>query len=317
MINHLNNMLRRLLRFEVIGLREDPTDPPETVDEQQINFQAPDQEWRSQVSNSATRHALNVYLFDLRENRKLRSNERVRFFDNGKVSEEPAPARVDCHYLITAWSPAIATPHIEPTVDEHILLYQATKALMNNAPLNASRIFPSTSPELTEGDRKYIPDLIREADLPTQILPVEGFPKLAEFWGTMGTNQSWKPGIYLVVTLPVAFEKEISGPMVTTRITEYRRTGHPETSEVLFQIGGHVLHDDQPVAYAWVQLEDTGVDPLHDPQQTTETNELGRFTFGDLHGGSYRIRVRARGFGEIIREVYVPSPTGEYDLTFT
>ena len=29
--------------------------------------------------------------------------------------------------------------------------------------------------------------------------------------------------------------------MVTTRITEYRQTGRPETAEVWIQIGGHVL----------------------------------------------------------------------------
>jgi hypothetical protein len=33
------------------------------------------------------------------------ANERERRFDNGMVFEDPAPARLDCHYLISAWSP--------------------------------------------------------------------------------------------------------------------------------------------------------------------------------------------------------------------
>jgi hypothetical protein len=78
------------------------------------------------------------------------------------------------------------------------------------------------------------------------VLPVEGFPKLAEFWGAMGANHRWKPAVYLVVTIPVVLRTEIAGPMVTTRITEYRQTGKPETAEVWIQIGGHVLTRSLP-----------------------------------------------------------------------
>ena len=73
-------------------------------------------------------------------------------------------------------------------------------------------------------------EIIGEAELPTSILPVEGFPKLPEFWGTMGVNHRWKPAVYLVVTLPVVLPTEVAGPMVTTRISEYRQTGRPETA---------------------------------------------------------------------------------------
>jgi hypothetical protein len=304
LINQLDNLLRDLFLENVDKL----------TDEAQIRFQPPDEDWRGQVAN-LNQMALNVYLVDLRENRKLRSNERIRNVENGIVNEEPAPARLDCHYLITAWSPAQPGAVVEPTLDEHLLLYEVTGVLINNYPLNPSRIYPPGSAALAA-----VPELIREADLITDIVPVEGFTKLAEFWGTMGVNHRWKPAVYLIVTVPVALETEIAGPMVTTRITDYRMTGRPETAEVFFQIGGQVLDTINPqldgspslVGGAWVRLETTGGEGL----QTTETNELGRFTFGNLQRDSYRLRTRATGLGELIRDIEVPSPTGEYDLKF-
>jgi hypothetical protein len=114
----------------------------------------------------------------------------VRSVDNGVVTDEPAPARVECHCLITAWRRRVTETSdwvVGYVTDEHALLYQAMMVLMNPAPLNPSRIYALGSPVL-----------IREADLPTQILPVEGFRKYAEFWGTMGTEHRWKPAIYQV-----------------------------------------------------------------------------------------------------------------------
>ena len=308
MIDHLNNLLRDLFMAQI----------DQITDEAQVRFQPPDDDWRSYVSTLNVEgdpvNALNVYLFDLRENRKRRSNARVRVgVESGQVVQAPAPARVDFHYLVTAWSPATLTPAVEPTLDEQVLLYEALAVLMQNAPLNPSRIYPPGS-----GALAAVPELIREVDLPTQVVPPDGFPKMAEFWGTMGTGHRWKPGIYLVVTLPVILLREIAGPMVTTRITEYRRTGHPETAETWIQIGGHVLDatvdPPVPVPDAWVQLETTGGEPL----QATETSELGRFTFERLHAGQYQLRWRATGHALPVapRTITVPSPSGEYDLKF-
>lgn len=310
MLNHLDSLLRDLFLAQINQL----------TDEGQVRFQPPDEDWRIYVAGLSVggqpANALNVYLFDVRENRKLRTNERTQSVSSGLVSRDPAPARADFHYLISAWSPATATPAIEPTLDEHALLYQALAVLMQNAPLNASRIYPPGSAALNA-----VPALIRDNDLPTQVAPVEGLTKLAEFWGTMGQNSRWRPAIYLVVTLPVALLTEIAGPMVTTRIVEYHVLGGQGGAEVLIQIGGHVLDTTQPlpdgspapVAGAWVRLETPGGVPL----QITESSSLGRFTFGQLRAGSYRLRARAAGQGETTRDVDVPSPGGEYDLRFT
>lgn len=309
MIDYLNNMLRHLFMSRVEALR--PAARRSVLD-RQVRFQPPDEDWRTYVQN-LQHNALNVYLFDLRENRKLRSNARERQPQNGLITETPAPRRVDCHYLITAWSPANVAQQVEPTLDEQVLLYDAIGVLMNNDPLNPSRIYPQNSTPLNN-----VPEIIRNADLPTTILPSEGFPKLAEFWGTMGAGNRWKPAVYLIVTLPVILRSETAGYMVTTRITEYRQCSQPETAEVRIQIGGRVLDvtvdPPVPVPNAWVRLETRSDEPL----QTTETNELGRFTFEQLRPGEYQLNWRATGHPAPVepRPITVPSPTGEYDLKF-
>lgn len=200
MLSHLDNLLRRLLLSQVPGL----------TDEAQIRFQPPDEDWRNYVANLTVggqpANALNVYLTELRENRKLRSNERTRDIDKGVVIETPAPLRVDCHYLLTAWSPGTVTLAVEPTLDEHELLYNVTAALMKNESLVPSRVYAPGKPPAD------FPKLIEDAELPIVILPVEGFPKYAEFWGTMGAKHPWKPAIFLVITLPVALQTQEAGP---------------------------------------------------------------------------------------------------------
>src|SRR5262249_26905028 len=235
MLSLLDNLLRQTLMDGVSGLRKVQENQSATpVTESQVGFNPPDNQWRSDVQH-LQRNALNVYLVDLRENRRLRSNERVRSIENGIVYEDPAPARMDCHYLITAWSPTEQiTPQVAPVLDEHALLYEAAAVLIKNAPLNPSRVYPAGSQALKDWEP------FSNIELPSVIAPVEGFPKLAEFWGAMGVGHRWKPVVYLIVTVPVELLREVAGPMVTTRITEYRQLGRPETAEVWIQIGGHV-----------------------------------------------------------------------------
>ena len=100
------------------------------------------------------KNALNVYLVDVRENRKLRSNEREREYDNGGhvVGERPAPARADCHYLITAWSSA-SEDNTDPdlathggTSEEHAILHEVASLLEANQPLVPADVWAGSFP---------------------------------------------------------------------------------------------------------------------------------------------------------------------------
>lgn len=317
MIRLVDNLLRRVLLDQVAGLREvrrgRPAAPPS---ESQVRFEPPDERWRTYVRNQQ-RNALNVYLVDLRENRKLRSNDRVERPENGLIVSEPAPARLDCHYLISAYSPYDdITEQIQPALDEHDLLYQVSAALMRSGPLNPSRIYAANPAAPNNWPARYW-----EHDLPLAVAPVEGFGKLAEFWGTMGQRHRWKPVLYVIVTVPVDLVTEVSGQPVVALITEHRLMGSAAPAgEVWIQIGGRVLRRQQPnnrlvpVQDAWVRLATVAGQPL----RTTQSDAEGQFIFGGLTQGFYQLQARAVGlgpFGPLTIEV-PPTQPDAYDLIF-
>ncbi len=282
---------------------------------EQIRFQPPDADWRGHLTHINPKSALNVYLVELRENRKLRSNERVRDYDAAGhvVSERPAPARVDCHYLITAWSGASedgTDPDIAShggTSLEHAILHEVASLLGASQPLEPARVWGGSFPVGFSTD-------IAVATLPTVILPGDGFPKYGEFWGTMGATQPWKPAVYLVVTVPLATTPRFPGPPVTAVIGEYRPGFEPAGSETLVDLGGHVLDAaGSAVDGAWVQVENAAGDLL----QTASTDERGRFVFRRLRPQHYVLRAGASGVGAGSRAIDVPVATGEYDLHLT
>ena len=227
---------------------------------------------------------------------------------------EQWPTRLACHYLVSAWSPVQATA-LEPTLDEHALLYAAASALLHHNPLNPSSIYPAADPELLAWPADY-----RTDDLPIDVLTPESFGKHSDFWTTMGTDSRWKPIVQLVVTLPIANIAELSGWMVTTKLTNYRITEHPETEEQWIEIGGsvsdasHPLPDGSPspVVGAWVRLET----PAGALVQGKETDADGRFIFRRIRASSYQLRSGAVGLGIKTRLIDIPSETGEYDLRY-
>lgn len=313
MIGYLDALIRDLL---VGGIDE-------IGDEMQVRFPPPDDEWITYVngltSNGQPVNALNVYLIDVRENRKLRSNQVTRAVGDGFVAESFAPMRLDCHYLITAWSPADVSPAIEPAMDEHKLLYEVAAVLANHQPLVPSNVY-------TGGLPLGFPEAIADAALPIEFVPVEGFSKYAEFWGTMGASKPWRPAIQLVVTLPILYEPGDPVPFVTTQLSNYRIGENDAGTQM--RIGGYVLDaispgaDGAPVPVqgAWVELEALTGERL----QLTRTNGSGQFEFGELRpAGSvdgtphtYRLRAHSIGYPETTRELQFPSPSGVYDLLF-
>src|SRR5207247_3783685 len=113
---------------------------------------------------------------DVRENRRLRTNERLKSPHNGGEIERAAPMRIDGHYLITAWSPAMEgpSPQTVPTLDEHEILYEVAAVLVAHQPLVPRAVYDGLPVP------KEFPDEFTDAELPSTLLPAEGFATYAE-----------------------------------------------------------------------------------------------------------------------------------------
>lgn len=311
MINHVDMLLRQLLISRI----------DEITDESQVRFQPPDADWRTYVGSLSVggfpANSLNVYLTDVRENRRLRSNDRTRQAEPdaaGIIHDVVAARRVDCHYLVSTWSPARVSPAVEPTLDEHDLLYKVIAALGEQDGLVPRLVyFPLPLPG-------SFPLAVADHEFPLTLLPVEGFAKLAEFWGTMGEDNRLRPAVYLIVTVPVITAPQPMGGMVTTLGTSFMSAGASAGNDLLIAIGGRVrdsIHplpsgDPSPVPGAWVVIETL----LGQRVQITRCDRLGRFLFAPLAAGDYRLRASSEGLANTTRDLHVPAPGGEYDLIF-
>jgi hypothetical protein len=248
-----------------------------------------------------------ISLLDLRENRRLRSNQALRRLKQDEFVDRRSPVRIDAHYLICAVDRA--QPPLRSS--EQSKLDNILATLYDRDPFRPSDVIPP-------GDdlnawKPYHNDVI-----PLHILPAEGYPKLSDFWTSMGSGSTWHPAIYLIATVPLPLADRPLGPPVTTLTTDVGGAQEnlngllPGSRERFVQIGGRVLRnllegeigrpDDAllPVAEAFVALE------ARDGREIarTSTDELGRFHFHSVPGpmfddqgrpivGRYQLRVQA------------------------
>lgn len=137
-----------------------------------IKFDMPNKDWSATV----TKPTINLFLYDVRENQDLRSNQRTITRNGNTGTETRAPVRIDLRYMITAWTTDIA--------DEHQLLGRVLSALLQ---------FPLLPPEVLKGSMQTQP-------LPIQawIAQPDRLPNPWEFWGHM--DHGMKAGLNFVLT---------------------------------------------------------------------------------------------------------------------
>ncbi len=152
----------------------------------QVSFDIPDAKWRGQVSKLT----VNCYLYDIRENAALRTHEPLlqRNADRTRANRRVPPARIDCAYCITAWSPALS----ESVAEEHRLLSQVLVVLLKH---------PTIPSDVLKGslDNQIPP-------YPTVIALPDGVKNQPEFWGAL--DQQLKPSLNYVVTLAMMLDEE-------------------------------------------------------------------------------------------------------------
>lgn len=267
MLELLDTLLHDTLKAGVKSLGLSPLD-------EQLSSSPPNEKWRQQHTNPS-RPALSVYLVELRENLRLRSNERVERQPPAARGLHRAPYRLDCHYLISAF--VFAEPDSDPptTQREHTMLYQATAALTAARPLIPSRHYSPGSPKLTAW-----PEAFRDHEMFMDINPAAGFSKLSEFWASLsGTDHPWRPVVHVVITVPVELVDIALAPIVTRRTTAYQQGSARES---FTEIGGVVLDaKKRTVPGASIVLTD-----IND-------GEVARTTAGE--DGKYTLRLEPPG----------------------
>ena len=279
MIDDLDEALRKLM------LRELPVKNGD-VD---LSFDQPKRDWSARLS----RPTLNFFLYDLRENAKLRSThpvwENVRDV-NGAAVQKRRPVRVDLRYLVTAW-----TAEAE---DEHRLLARALLALFR---------YPHLPDDL-------LPDSLRGQPVPIPLLvaQAESQPNTSDVWSAL--ENTLRAAIVLQVTLALDPNVMIpAGPPVRAREVRYgqvdgsalsRRLLEAAGVDQLWTVGGRLRARNGGRPTARLTVVERGLAVPLQPD--------GRFVIHSLPAGQYTLEVAGEGRPATRHPLTVPAP--DYDL---
>jgi Pvc16 N-terminal domain len=248
----LDEALRTLLQRELAGTGFDGI---------AVAFEAPDREWAAAVAQPT----LNLFLYDLRENRQRRKTRWDGSGNGGAKVETRPPLWLDASYTLTAFSRAVE--------DEHRLLSQALTAL-SSYPELPDEILPAPLAGLRG---QYGALQTRAGDPRHDATP--------DFWHAVGG--AYKLSFHYIVTLPFPSGSVLHrGPPVREQHVRVnnRLARRPDVVERTRVHGSVVDGDGVGVAGTWVRLRDLG--------RVTETDELGRFSFTQVPGGSHVLCVR-------------------------
>ena len=175
MINDLDKTIEVLLKRELA---------PSLLEQVGISFAAPDSDF---PPASVTLPAIDLFLYDIRENLDLRSTEWiVDRLPGGQATRMRSPVRIDCSYLITAWSSESSTTR---AMDEHGLLSEVIKVLIR---------YPVLPEVLLQGSLKG-----QEPPLPSSTLQPGRLQSVAEFWQALGGKPKAALNYTVTIGVPV------------------------------------------------------------------------------------------------------------------
>jgi Pvc16 N-terminal domain len=195
MIMDLDETIAALLRRDL---------PPGLVEQVQISFATPDDQFPPQ---SVILPAIDLFLYDIRENLELRSNE--AYLDrrsDGTATRTRAPVRVDFSYLVTAWA-SESVP--DPAEDEHRLLGEVMRILLRY------RTIPE---DILQGVLRG-----QQPPLPVSSLQPGRLQSLGEFWQALGGKPKAALNYQVTVSVDVAAPEEVS--LVTDKVLKIRMEG--------------------------------------------------------------------------------------------
>lgn len=231
---------------------------------------------------------IDMFLYDMRENLELRSNELSIEKIGSRSVTHKAPLRLACSYLVTAWP----TGGVDPALQEQQLLSQVLQALAH---------YPTIPANFLQGAM-----VGQTPPLPMVALHPDALKNLSEFWTSLGNKL--RPSLTMTVTISMPVFDDVAEFLVTTTTTSAAPVAGPQESWL--QIGGRVLDpSSNGVAGALADVLDAGL--------RTQTGADGRFVFARIPAGSHTLRVVAPGFQPQTRTVNVPGRPEDYQVTLT
>jgi len=237
---------------------------------------------------------VDLFLYDVREDMELRSNEPQRTRTNGDVQIRPGPLRVVCSYLVTAW-PVGGT---EVPLQEHRLLAQALQVLARNRQIPGAFL---------KGQL-----IGQEPPLPMMTAQTDGLKDPHEFWTAIGNKL--RPSIVVTATVamdlfPVIVAPEVTtseihlGPRASATGTGLAASAGPPR----FRIAGRVTDaSHHAVVDASVTLVELGL--------VARTDDQGRYHVGAMTAGTYTIRVVKDASVKNVIVTVPPVATTTYDV---
>lgn len=196
MIKDLDKSLEVLLKSEM-------------AQQADISFEQPKRNWRGQA-NKGGRALINLFLYDVRENKSLRTHQHWSQDATGRLAiqnghKKRMPYRLDCAYLLSAWA---ADPQ-----DEHELLSDCLAALLRT---------PVLPLKVLQGG------LQQSLDVPLRLAGTDELASMTDLWSALGNE--FHVAVPIIVTIPFNPWRpaEVNGEVLGARFRLYQKEGPPD-----------------------------------------------------------------------------------------
>jgi len=270
MIDDLDDALRDLLVRE-LPIRDNEVD---------IAFDQPRREWSARLS----RPSLNLYLYDVRENLRLR-----REATQVEVERRPSsvltvrrPTRLDLYYLVTTWATA--------PEDEHRLLARALMTFLR---------FPELPDDI-------LPESLRDqpSPIPLKVAQPEVLDKPSDLWSVLDNQQ--RPGLVMVATLSINPFAPTETPLTRTAEVKFAQRDTPGGMSHGYTSISFNVNSKKPLRNLQVKLMERGDLAVRDPN--------GEFAIRNLAAGEYTLEITADGQAASQHKIKVPAANYDIDL---
>jgi hypothetical protein len=283
-IADVDEVLRKLLMRE-IEIKGNEVD---------IQFDQPKREWSSRLSKPT----LNLYLFDLRENLRLRGSEQYTTLNrpDGTAEVRRNPVRMDLRYLMTAW--------VKEAEDEHLLLSSALIGLLRN-PFLPGDLLPDSF------KNQPMPIPVDVATFPPEAGPVD---KFSEIWGVM--DNEMHAGVVVTVTISIDPYNPLIYKQVRTRETRFfqqTRDSQAQNAQVVKTISKKYWGVSGAVKSEKYDLSTLSM-VLVEKQLPIELQEGGKFLLQKLVEGEYHLDIFYNKKVLKRQKLIVPSPNYEIQV---